>query len=390
MILSKRKRKFLNNNQIELETIAPFILQRYLKNNQSDNIEKKYWDRIKYYFSIEKNIREKYLTNLPELLLGEKSFLQRRPYRAIELLLNIITPDDLPFDNFKQNFKKLIEIEEVAFYVWKFISDQEKVNNNEYLRRCLEDSKISDLIVRSQDHNEMEILSLSQILAVKDYIQNNCSQNSVKSLIPLCFNNNQEISQIVLKLIAENIKDIEVYLKLIESGLPRLEETAKNYFLSLEPTDDEYYSTILILCDSPFDDVQVFGLDLIKKNISYLPRSSLLKSLAETKNKIIQEYVAHELKNMLLNKKDYLLFELDVLKTRNEKRKLKELVKNRIERAIEENISNNLDKKYIETLVSLTLGLVEQDKSWAIRNLTSLKINNYEIKDLELKTPIKK
>jgi len=77
------------------------------------------------------------------------------------------------------------------------------------------------------------------------------------------------------------------------------------------------------------------------------------------------------------------------LRTRNQKRKLKELIKKRIEKAIEDNVSSNLDQKYLAPLVSLTLGLVKEDSAWAIRNLTSLSIHGYEIKDLAITTPIK-
>ena len=146
---------------------------------------------------------------------------------------------------------------------------------------------------------------------------------------------------------------------------------------------------MVIICDSPYENVQAFGLELIKQNISYLPKSSLLRNLSETRNQLIQQYLANEISNLLSDKDEFLHFEADILRTRNQKRKLKELIKKRVERVIEDNVSSNLDQKYLAPLVSLTLGLVKEDRAWAIRNLTSLSVHGYEIKDLAITTPIK-
>ena len=61
-----------------------------------------------------------------------------------------------------------------------------------------------------------------------------------------------------------------------------------------------------------------------------------------------------------------------------------------MEKLIKENLSPKIDKQYIDSLISLSLGLVETDQEWAIKNLTNLRLNKHKISELKLTTPILK
>tara|TARA_B100001109_G_C18847809_1_gene467733 strand:- start:477 stop:1658 length:1182 start_codon:yes stop_codon:yes gene_type:complete len=392
-MLNKRKIKILNNcPEIEWEIIAPHIVQRFIKNNQEEIIAKEYWARIKHYLTLPEKVKKQYFSSLLNNLFQSKSFISRHNKKAVEILLEDYASIDLDLPSFRKYFLEVTKNKEAINKIWEYLGAEhakENLDNHPHLQTCIKESSITNLIIEQQDFEDIEIKSLLQIKAMKAFIKNKKNKKMINELVPLSLNNNQEISQIVLGLIEEHIRDTKIFLQLIESSMPRAIETAENFFKELNPSSDDYYKTVLLLCDSPYENAQLFGLKLIKQNISYLPKSSLLRNLSETRNKLIQQYLANEISNLLSDKDEFLNFEADILRTRNQKRKLKELIKKRIEKAIEDNVSSNLDQKYLAPLVSLTLGLVKEDSAWAIRNLTSLSIHGYEIKDLAITTPIK-
>ena len=392
-MLNKRKITILNDHpEIEWEIIAPHIIQRFTKNNQEEIIAKEYWKRIKHYLTLPEEVKKQYFSSLMNDLFQSKSFISKHNKKAVEILLQDYASIDLDLSSFRKYFLEVTKNKEAINEIWEYLGAEnirENLVNHKHLQACINESSTTNLIIEQQDFDEIEIKSLAQIKAMKAFIENKKNKKLINELVPLSLNNNQEISQIVLGLIEEHIRDTRVFLQLIESSMPRAIETAENFFKKLNPSSDNYYETVLSLCDSPYENVQAFGLELIKQNISYLPKSSLLRNLSETRNQLIQQYLANEISNLLSDKDEFLHFEADILRTRNQKRKLKELIKKRAERVIEDNVSSNLDQKYLAPLVSLTLGLVKEDRAWAIRNLTSLSIHGYEIKDLAITTPIK-
>ena len=124
--------------------------------------------------------------------------------------------------------------------------------------------------------------------------------------------------------------------------------------------------------------------------MSYLPKSELFKKLSENNNLLIKEFLIQEINSNLVNRKDFLNFEIDSLKTRNRNRTLKNFIKDRLEKLIKENLSPKIDKQYIDSLISLSLGLVETDQEWAIKNLTNLTLNKHKVTELKITTPILK
>tara|TARA_B100000925_G_C21973306_1_gene458894 strand:- start:1000 stop:1530 length:531 start_codon:yes stop_codon:yes gene_type:complete len=176
----------------------------------------------------------------------------------------------------------------------------------------------------------------------------------------------------------------------MQTKLPACVEVGKDFFHNQNPSNDNYFNNLIELCDSTVQEVQEFGLQLIKENMSYLPKSELFKKLSENNNLLIKEFLIQEINSNLVNRKDFLNFEIDSLKTRNRNRTLKNFIKDRLEKLIKENLSPKIDKQYIDSLISLSLGLVETDQEWAIKNLTNLRLNKHKISELKLTTPILK
>ena len=112
--------------------------------------------------------------------------------------------------------------------------------------------------------------------------------------------------------------------------------------------------------------------------------AQLLLKLKENRHKNIRSFLANELVEYSVVAPDSLDFDIAILRSRNNERVSKELIKNRLEKKIS-NDKQVISKDLIKTLRELSLGLIPSDREWAIEQLTKLKLGGQEIPEMEIK-----
>ena len=72
-----------------------------------------------------------------------------------------------------------------------------------------------------------------------------------------------------------------------------------------------------------------------------------------------------------------------ILRSRNNERGTKELIKNRLENQLT-NVNQTIPEDLIKSLRELSLGLIPRDKEWAIKQLTQLRLRGIKIPELKI------
>ena len=298
---------------------------------------------------------------------------------------------EISYEDFVRILEKIVKEINCQDEIWKFFTSN-NIAKSKYLHLFLRAPKNKEFIYCLLDKINFDDFMVDddeQIILLKKYLDNR-ENISNDDLLQLAQNNNEEISNYALGHIEKRQLDARFHISLMQTKLPACVEVGKDFFQNQNPSNDNYFNNLIELCDSTVQEVQEFGLQLIKENMSYLPKSELFKKLSENNNLLIKEFLIQEINSNLVNRKDFLNFEIDSLKTRNRNRTLKNFIKDRLEKLIKENLSPKIDKQYIDSLISLSLGLVETDQEWAIKNLTNLRLNKHKISELKLTTPILK
>ena len=76
-------------------------------------------------------------------------------------------------------------------------------------------------------------------------------------------------------------------------------------------------------------------------------------------------------------------FDIGILRSRNNERVTKELIKNRLENQLT-NVNQTIPEDLIKSLRELSLGLIPRDKEWAIKQLTQLRLRGIKIPELKI------
>ena len=76
-------------------------------------------------------------------------------------------------------------------------------------------------------------------------------------------------------------------------------------------------------------------------------------------------------------------FDIAILRSRNSERPTKELVKNRIENKLSY-ANQRIPEGLIKSLRELSLGLIPNDREWAIKQLTKLQLKGQKIPEMEI------
>ncbi|MEZ4885475.1 MAG: hypothetical protein R3E32_12155 [Chitinophagales bacterium] len=163
-------------------------------------------------------------------------------------------------------------------------------------------------------------------------------------------------------------------LRMMEAGLPETFHKGKQYFENVPMGDKDEVEYVLALCDSPQGVVRGYGIEYFEARKENLKKNDIaVASLAEHTDVRIQEFVAQTLADKKDAKEEFVqYFDNSVLRSRNKGRKVKELVKSRLQ----EVDSKNLDKK---TLMELARSRNTQDREWAIEQLTKLALAGEEV-----------
>lgn len=341
----------------------------------------------------EKKVRKIKGEILLKLLLDLRTF-KKKLKAALKILFtkaDEFYETEISYEDFVRILEKIVKEINCQDEIWKFFTSN-NIAKSRYLNLFLRAPKNKEFIYCLLDKinfDDFAVDDVEQIILLKKYLDNR-ENISNDDLLHLAQNNNEEISDYALGHIEKRQLDARFHILLMQTKLPACVEVGKDFFHNQNPSNDNYFNNLIELCDSTVQEVQEFGLQLIKENMSYLPKSELFKKLSENNNLLIKEFLIQEINSNLVNRKDFLNFEIDSLKTRNRNRTLKNFIKDRLEKLIKENLSPKIDKQYIDSLISLSLGLVETDQEWAIKNLTNLRLNKHKISELKLTTPILK
>jgi hypothetical protein len=176
--------------------------------------------------------------------------------------------------------------------------------------------------------------------------------------------------------------DLNFSLALVESKFPTSIEEGEKFFRSLKAESKDLDLSILSLCDSSQESVQLLGLELLERHKKALNSSKLLLQLSENRHRAVRKYVAEKanlVKDLL---PDISEFDLAVLRSRHTGRKVKEMVKHRLK--TDPAKTNHSDTLYQAAFAELAAGLVNNDKEWAIQQLTELELKGRKVTDLKI------
>lgn len=169
--------------------------------------------------------------------------------------------------------------------------------------------------------------------------------------------------------------DLIFALQLMESGVPDAFKLGKSFFEAAKDDSIEELEYVLALCDSPQKEVRDYGIKYMKERSANLKSSIAMACLSEHGDPIIQEFVAKQLKEQATKEEFVRTFDKGVLRTKNQSRKAKQIIKQRLE--------ENLDVD-AETLVELARGKNKKDAEWAVLQLTKLALSGQETAAFEL------
>jgi hypothetical protein len=213
------------------------------------------------------------------------------------------------------------------------------------------------------------------------YSQEKFTLNS-ELLFKACTSPDERIHSKALKHATRIGLDLNFSLALVESKFPISILEGEKFFRSLKSESKDLDVSILSLCDSSQESVQLLGLELLERHKKALNFSKLLLQLSENRHQAVRKYVAEKANLVKDILPDISEFDLAILRSRNTGRKVKEMVKHRLK-------SDTVKPKHSDTLyqtafAELAAGLVSNDKEWAIQQLTELELKGRKVKDLKI------
>lgn len=163
-------------------------------------------------------------------------------------------------------------------------------------------------------------------------------------------------------------------LRMMEAGMPETFHKGREYFENVPMGDKDEVEYVLALCDSPQGVVRGYGLKYFEARKENLKKNDIaIASLAEHTDVRIQEFVAKSLAEKKETAADFVqYFDKSVLRSRNKGRKVKELVKSRLQELDAENVDT-------KTLMELARSRNTKDREWAIEQLTKMALAGEEV-----------
>lgn len=164
-------------------------------------------------------------------------------------------------------------------------------------------------------------------------------------------------------------------LRLMESQMPSAYALGQRFFERTPKGHEEELNYVLSLCDSPNETVRNFGIHFLQERKESFHNDIALQFLSEHTDPIIQSFVAKQLVQETPDHQFVQQFDKAVLYTKNQSRKAKELVKERVAQDLA------IDA---QVLLNIARGKGEGDKEWAIFQLTKLALSGKEIEGFAL------
>ena len=162
-------------------------------------------------------------------------------------------------------------------------------------------------------------------------------------------------------------------LRLLESELPPAVETGKTFFDALPAGDSSELAYVLALCDSPKASVRAYGQQVLEARWNSLPQEEVFDRLAENTDPHMEAFLAGKMLRNDIRFTHVATFDRQVLRQRDQGRKAKELVKQRLTTAPSQDVP---------LLLELARSRSPRDAEWALGQLAQLALTGVEINGL--------
>ena len=286
----------------------------------------------------------------------------------------------------QKGFASLINTESFISTLWEYMGNEKNDNSVKTLiyERFFQNPSIQTTVFSLLAPEQFNQVSEHQANVFSLWLSSSQDKFSLNSelLFNACISPDERIHSRALKH-ANNIGlDLNLSLALVESMFPTSIKEGEKFFRSLKAESKDLDLSILSLCDSSQESVQLLGLELLERHKKALNFSKLLLQLSENRHRAVRKYVAEKanlVKDLL---PDISEFDLAVLRSRHTGRKVKEMVKHRLK--TDPAKTNRSDTQYQEAFAELAAGLVNNDKEWAIQQLTELELKGRKVTDLKI------
>jgi hypothetical protein len=162
--------------------------------------------------------------------------------------------------------------------------------------------------------------------------------------------------------------DLPFVLRLLESGLPPVQEAVRAYLEALPGGSNGEFDAVLALCDSPEPATRGLGIALLQKRLPGWPgerRARLLECLSEHSHPQVHRLVSEALLAQPLDQPFVQRFDREILRMQNRSRQAKEHVKRRQEQ------NPSLPT---EVLLEMARSGGRQEAEWAVWQLTQRRL----------------
>ena len=281
--------------------------------------------------------------------------------------------------------KSLFESSEWMALIWKKLGDQSAEIRGLVDGRFFTNRNLESLIVKNFTPDFIENLSDEQASFLSFFInaRPDLFDMDTPLLMKACLSSHSIINEKALEFAKQLGLTTSFSIGLMESNFPTAVDIAKEYFNSLDAASSDYVNDILVLCDSPHEQTRLFGLELIEKHREIIPLAQILLQLKENRHNNVRRFLANELAQQSTITPDSMDFDIGILRSRNNERVTKELIKNRLENQLT-NVNQTIPEDLIKSLRELSLGLIPRDKEWAIKQLTQLRLRGIKIPELKI------
>ncbi|MBC8043825.1 MAG: hypothetical protein IAF08_10325, partial [Rhizobacter sp.] len=293
----------------------------------------------------------------------------------------IAATDDATWQELKSSIRVRLQSFGTDSAFWKTVLERIVASEPDSMLgvRLLEDGDFLNLFIAQKNPDILQIEHPVFEAVLAQWVKANESlfEKNSSILFALCVHKLPALRAIGLQKASQGM-DAGFALRLMESGLPPVMESAKAFIKSLEPASAQMFETVLALCDSPKKPVRYFGLELLDahKEIFTSGDAKMLELLSEHADAGVHAAVTAALLEQGATGEYVLRFDKEILRMKNRSRKAKENVKVRLDKSL---------ALSAETLLEVARSNSKQDAEWAIVQLTKLALSGREISGFELK-----
>jgi hypothetical protein len=172
--------------------------------------------------------------------------------------------------------------------------------------------------------------------------------------------------------------DLPFVLRLLESGLPPVQQAVQGYLEALPAGSNGEFDAVLALCDSPEPTTRRLGIAFLQKRLPGWPderRARLLECLSEHSHPQVHRLVSEALLAQPLDQPFVQRFDREILRMQNRSRQAKEHVKRRQEQ------NPSLPT---EVLLEMARSGTRKEAEWAVWQLTQRRLAGESIAGFDI------